>query len=137
MSTGTDDVVDGKPVPSKIILVSCPGFRQDTLKALIYSLPGVDEIFLTECLDECISRLGKFDPALVVIDHSINLAQFDRAVPLIREKNPKAWILMLVGHPRDTFAFANPRPDSILCDGFSSASLMEEIEKAFPVWQQA
>ncbi len=137
MNAGPDVAVDGsKPVPSKIILVSCPGLRQDTLKALICSLPGVEEVFSTASLGECVSILGPFDPALVVVDHSISPAQFEQAVPLIREKNPKAWILMLVGHPRDTFAFANPRPDSILCDGFSSVCLMEEIQKAFPVWQQ-
>ncbi len=125
-----------KAVPSKTILLSNPGLRQDTLLALVKSLPEIGEVVSTDSLEECVLTLQRDDQALVVIDHTLSEQKLNRAVALIREKNPKAWILMLVGHPRDTFAFTNSRPDSILCEGFTSASLLEVIHKAFPVQER-
>jgi hypothetical protein len=121
-----------KTVPSKTILLSGPGLRQDTLLALVKSLPEIGEVVSTGSLEECVLTLERNDQALVVIDHTLSEQKLNHAVALIREKNPKAWILMLVGHPRDTFAFTNSRPDSILCEGFTSTSLLEVIHKAFP-----
>jgi DNA-binding NarL/FixJ family response regulator len=115
-----------------IILISNPGLRRDTLLALLKSISGVQKVFSTDTLDECERAIPRRAPALVIVDHSLNENLCEQAVPMIRGRNPKAWILMLVAHPRDTFAFSSARPDSILCDGFSSASLMEEILKAFP-----
>jgi hypothetical protein len=122
-----------KTVPSKTILLSRPGLRQDTLLALVKSIPEIGEVVSTDSLEECVLTLERNDQALVVIDHTLSEQKLNQAVALVREKNPKAWILMLVGHPRDTFAFTNSRPDSILCEGFTSASLLEVIHKAFPV----
>jgi DNA-binding NarL/FixJ family response regulator len=116
-----------------MILISTPGIRRDTLLALLQSISGVQKVFSTDTVDECEYAIPRHEPALVIVDHSLNESQVERAVPMIRRRNPKAWILMLVSHPRDTFAFSNARPDSILCEGFSSASLMEEILKAFPL----
>lgn len=121
------------PGSLKIILVSAPGLRRDSLLALLQSNPGIQKVVSTDLFEECEKAIPSSDPVMVVVDHTMNDDLVQKALPMIRRQNPKAWILMLVSHPRDTFAYTSCRPDSILCEGFSSVSLSQEIHKAFPL----
>jgi DNA-binding NarL/FixJ family response regulator len=115
------------------ILVSNPGIRRDSLLALLQSVPDIEPVIIAGTFEECERAIPGNEPILVVVDHAANGVQPEQTISMIRQKNSKAWIVLLVSHPRDTFAFSISRPDSILCDGFSSASLLEEIQKALPM----
>jgi DNA-binding NarL/FixJ family response regulator len=114
----------------EILLVSSPGLRRDTLLALLRLSPGVVQVQSAETIIEGEKLLAQERPTLVIVDHSLGDKQLKQAVPVIRWRNPKAWILFLVRHPREVFDSKGVRPDSIRWEGFSSNSLSEEIYKA-------
>ncbi len=64
---------------------------------------------------------------MVIIDDSLNEKILEQAIPLIRQWQCAASILLIAGHPGKIFQDALYRPDAVLCNACSSDSLAKEI----------
>ena len=100
----------------------------ENLNALLKSYPGIEEIICADQWSEIIGILKTNQPVLVVFDHTTS-ETIHLDIQSVRQLNASARILLLVAHPQDAYPIGNARPDAILCDGFSTASLFSEIEQ--------
>ena len=113
-----------------IVVIAAPGLRQDNLRAILSTLPGFPRILCADSVAEAESLPGLQEATLVIIDHTLQSEQVQKAVRTIRRLHAQAWILLLAAHPRDVFSFEDCRPDTVLGDGFSHTDLIEEMQKA-------
>jgi hypothetical protein len=113
-----------------ILMISAPGIRQDCLLAILRTIPGSTEILCADTLEEGKNLLRHKRTKLVILDHTVKPEQPQIAIDEIRQLKPYIWIFQIVAHPRDAFPSKDLRPDSVFCDGFSSADLLEGIQKA-------
>lgn len=113
-----------------VILISFPGPRREALLAILRCSLAYEEIFSFADLAETGAQLKIPDAELIILDQGVlDGNQLKLSIPLIRQWNRQALIVLIVGHPREIFQEALYRPDAILCDGFSSASLAQEMER--------
>jgi hypothetical protein len=117
------------PENAAILVISAPGFRQDSLLAILSSDLGSPVVLCANTIAEAEEWLRKKKITLVVIDHTLERGQMLKAIQRVRKLDQKAWILQLAAHPRDVFNLEEPLPDTVLCDGFSSMDLFFEIQK--------
>jgi hypothetical protein len=116
-----------------ILMLSAADRRRDAILAILRTLPGPPEILCADNLEDArylldLTRVG----LVVILDHSLAPDAQKRAVEEIRRTAQRVWIIQLVAHPREAFSLGEPRPDTVLCDGFSSADLLDEIQKTKP-----
>ena len=113
----------------KIVLLSSPGPRREALLAILRSMPRSGKIFCFPTLVESEAQMKTPEATVVIIDHLPGEISLKQAIPFIRQWNHQALILLLVENPREIFQDTLHRPDAVLCDGFSSASLAREVER--------
>ncbi len=113
----------------KIILLSDPGPRRDALLAILRSMPGPQDVLNFSTLDESETQVKTPESALIIIDQAVDGGPLRQAIPIIRQWNSRASILLLAAHPREMFQNSPDRPDSVLCNGFSFTLLIREVER--------
>lgn len=111
------------------ILLSSNGARRELLLAILRSMPGIGKILCFAALGEGESQIKITETAIVIIDDGPDEKCFKQVIPLIRQWNHAALILLIVGHPREIFQDTLNRPDAVLSGDFSSTSLAKEIER--------
>jgi DNA-binding NarL/FixJ family response regulator len=114
-----------------ILLISDHGRRQEGLLAILRTLPGEPEIIYADLSVNVETTLAAHRPAFVIIDHTINADHIAETLERVRIYDNQTRILLIVPHPKLTFAYSSMQPDAVLCDGFSSVQLLAEIEKGF------
>ncbi len=112
----------------KIVLITHPGHRKDALVAIIQSMPAQNEISWFATLAESEAKLKTAERMLVILDHEPGETRTQCAIPIIRQWNRRASILLLVQHPGELFP-DTARPDALIFDGFSSTSLAQEMNR--------
>jgi DNA-binding NarL/FixJ family response regulator len=118
--------------PISILMLSAADRRRDAILAILRTLPGPPEILCADNLKDARHLLDFTRVGLVILDHSLETDAQKRALEEIRRTAKPVWIIQLVAHPREAFSLGEPRPDTVLCDGFSSADLLDEIQKTKP-----
>jgi hypothetical protein len=113
---------------TKIITIAKSGRRVENLNALLKSYTGIEEIVCADRYSEIAGILKPEQPVLVVFDH-ISCDTIHLDIRSLRQLDSAARILLLVAHPQDAFPSGTERPDAVLCDGFSTASLFNEIDR--------
>jgi hypothetical protein len=117
------------PVQRKIILLAGPGPRRDVLLAVLRSMPRPGAILYFNTLLESEAHLKTAEALVVIVDHMPDDQSLKPTIACIRQWNREAAILLLVGNPREIFQDNLHRPDAVLCNGFSLASLAQEVER--------
>lgn len=85
------------------LVVSQPGARQEALCAFLASIPGIVVLGSMSGLDFKLSRIGDYDPALVVVDHNFERDRSLEAVTLVKTSYPSIQCVVFVAtaHQRE------------------------------------
>jgi hypothetical protein len=117
---------------SQLITLAKPGRKRDNLVILLSSLYAARNLLLVESLPTLLTQLAPNERVLVVIDHSLALAEMEAAIAAIRARSRNAWIVALLLLPQAHDPFQWVRPDVVIFGRVTVNNLGAAITAAPP-----
>lgn len=102
-----------------IIVIASQGPRQQSLSALLRTIPGIEHIFL---VDDCVSALALSRdavPNLVIIDSRGLEDNANAGLRALKDKVPGLRCLLLSEQPKYETGYRSLGADTVLVDGFT------------------
>jgi hypothetical protein len=114
---------------SRILILSAANRRRDAVVAILRTLPGCIDILFTDQYDHAFDLLATLPVAFVILDYTFKIPPHKQIINEIRQAGGKTTIIQVVAHPREIFTNQEPRPNHILCDGFTCNELLDTVQK--------